>query len=117
MGFFYSFILWSQIYQFELLTEHHISENIYLRCSKKINILPCFVCMSLNASYHLGRGNNVGLSVLNFVQKQSKTLMEAAQFRFIVCKLASQRIQLHFGMLNLYKQKSSLSSLQKLTIA
>lgn len=55
--------------------------------------------------------------LLIFVQKRNRNLMTVVRFRFIVCKLAFQRIQLHFGMLNFYKQRSSLNSLQQLTIA
>ncbi|XP_027342328.1 uncharacterized protein LOC113855071 isoform X2 [Abrus precatorius] len=43
--------------------------------------------------------------------------MGIAQFRFIVCKLAFQRIQLCFGMQNSFKQRSSLSSPPQLIIA
>jgi hypothetical protein len=43
--------------------------------------------------------------------------MAIAQFRYIVFKLASQKIQLHFGMLNLFRQKSSSSNPSQLIIA
>lgn len=60
---------------------------------------------------------NVGHIFPELMQKPNKNLMEIVQFRFIVCNLAFQRIQLHFGIPNLYKLKSSLSSTLQLTIA
>lgn len=52
-----------------------------------------------------------------YSQKPRKISMAVARFKFIVSKLASQRIQLQFAMLNLFRQRSSMVSLLLLGIA
>lgn len=51
-----------------------------------------------------------------YLQRLKKNLKRIALFRSIVCKLASLKTQQFFGMLNLSKQKSSLSSHPQLII-
>ena len=55
--------------------------------------------------------------VLSYLQNPNKNLMAITQFRCIVCKLAFQSTQQHFGMLNLCRQKNSWGSLPQLIIA